>query len=188
MVKRKKKPVGTRQGVTFNEEKALLEPISPSNPSPKRRRPWGELGSPDEGEAALPGRAEAPGADSLAHARSPLAGRRRHPPGDRHGRGRRFGTPGEATRRAARALVSRAERRRPRPSGAGQQAARRVATGTGLRAWAAHPSSSPNATRVLHTGGGGAALTRTTSNPVPPAPLSADANVGTPDPASGRRK
>lgn len=39
-----------------------------------------------------------------------------------------------------------------------------------------------------HTGGGGAALTRTTSNRVPPAPLSADADVGTPDLASARRK
>lgn len=41
--------------------------------APSAGRPWGELGSPDEGEAALPNRAEAPGADSLAHARSPLA-------------------------------------------------------------------------------------------------------------------
>ena len=44
------------------------------------------------------------------------------------------------------------------------------------------------ATRVPHTGGGGAALTRTTSNRVPPAPLSADADAGTPDLASARRK
>lgn len=44
------------------------------------------------------------------------------------------------------------------------------------------------ATRVPHTGGGGAVLTRTTSNRVPPAPLSADADAGTPDLASARRK
>lgn len=44
------------------------------------------------------------------------------------------------------------------------------------------------ATGVPHAGGGGAALTRTTSNRVPPTPLSADAHAGTPDLASPRRK
>lgn len=46
-------------------------------------------------EAALPPRTVTPGADSLARASSPLVGRRRHSPGDRHDRRRRFGTPGE---------------------------------------------------------------------------------------------
>lgn len=50
------------------------------------------------------------------------------------------------------------------------------------------PKLVSTATRVPHTGGGGAFLTRTTSNRVPPAPLSADADAGTPDLASARRK
>jgi hypothetical protein len=49
-----------------------------------------------EREAALTPRTVAPGADRQprppARARSPLADGRRHPPGDRHGRRRRFGT------------------------------------------------------------------------------------------------
>lgn len=85
----------------------------------------------------------------------------------------------------------------PEPSGAGPgrgaQGSRRRGVRRPARAFGHGPlglGSVPQRHRpgIPRTGGGGAALTRTTSNRVPPAPLSADANAGTPDLASGRRK
>lgn len=184
--KKKKKPARPRRGVTSKEEKALPEPIPPSTPNPERPRGEGRTRKPRR-EAAPQPAAGRRGADSLGRARSPLAGRRRHPPGDRHGRRRRFGTPGE---------LHAAPLGAPFPSRAAQaQAVRRRAAGGAACSGPHGPSGTgrppelvPAAEGVPHTGGGGAALTRTTSNRVPPAPLSADADVGTPDLAWARRK
>lgn len=139
MKKKEKKPDRTRR-VIFNEEKALLEPISPGNPSSKRQQAEGSLKVWARSSAPAPHRHAGSGQPSprelpVSWQAATLTWRPPWPaPAVRNSRG--------PTRHAAPALVSRAERRRPRPPGAGQEAARRVAAGTGLRAWAGHRSSS----------------------------------------------
>lgn len=161
------------------------------NPTPHPRRPRGEL--------PIPGR-KAPRSSNNENFSSVgverceeivprlafLPGQEPDPPGDRHGRTPAVRNSPRATGRAAEALVFREQGGTGpghRPEGSGWGGAERP--GAGPRA-SALPSTRacPRLGRgagVRDSSGGGSPPTRTTSNRVPPAPLFADAGVGTPD-------